>query len=374
MFLYFRYSNANDNFYGPDFLIRHEVILVTINYRTDALGFLCLDTEDIPGNVGMKDQVAALRWIKQNISNFGGDPENITIFGEGAGGASTSYHLVSPMSKGLFKRAIVQSGALTSWWAQTSDPRKKAIQLAKQLGCNSEYNRKLTKFFRTVPVEQLLDLDPTITQSPKLSFTVVDEKKFKDNERFFYGDQIEVLKNGIHEGVTVMTGYTQDEGTVAFALGVPFDQILIQAIESKEFFVPKQIQHTCSVADQLQVGKKMKEYYFKEDVVKKNVFDQVMKFLNWDMFVHSGLLFAKLISNQTDVYLYKFTCKSERNIFAEFIGLTDLLGDKQLVSHGDDLIYLFSETYSNLKVDRESEAFTYIDRMTRLWTNFAKFG
>ena len=103
----FKTGSGNDDEYGPDFLVSHGVILVTLNYRLEALGFLCLDTEDVPGNAGLKDQAAALRWVQNNIKNFGGDPNNVTLFGESAGSSSTSLHVISPMSKGLFKRAIL---------------------------------------------------------------------------------------------------------------------------------------------------------------------------------------------------------------------------------------------------------------------------
>lgn len=125
-------GTGDDTEYGPLFLVRQDVVLVTINYRLEVFGFLNLESEDVPGNAGMKDQVAALRWVKKNIANFGGDPDNITIFGESAGGASTSYHLISPMSKGLFKRAIVQSGVSIGYWAQSYKPRERGFALARQ--------------------------------------------------------------------------------------------------------------------------------------------------------------------------------------------------------------------------------------------------
>ncbi|KOB63350.1 Carboxylesterase CXE21, partial [Operophtera brumata] len=158
-------GSGNDDFYGPEFLVKKGIILVTINYRVGALGYLSLGTEDIPGNAGMKDQVAALKWVKKNIKNFGGDPENITIFGESAGAASVSYHLVSPMSKGLFKRAIAMSGCLTNTWAQSFEARERALKLAKQLGFNSEDDKELYQFLKNLPKEKLVNLKLPVTKS-----------------------------------------------------------------------------------------------------------------------------------------------------------------------------------------------------------------
>ena len=104
--------------YGPDYFMSSEspVILVTVNYRLGILGFLSLGDDVISGNMGLKDQTLAMKWVKKHISMFGGNPEQVTIFGESAGGISIMSHLISPWSKGLFQRAIVQSGPLVSFY------------------------------------------------------------------------------------------------------------------------------------------------------------------------------------------------------------------------------------------------------------------
>ncbi|KAI5643543.1 carboxylesterase family domain-containing protein [Phthorimaea operculella] len=96
---------------GPKYLVRHDVILVTFNYRLGPYGFMCLDTPEIPGNAGLKDQVAALRWVKSNIQSFGGNPNQVTAFGNSAGGRSIGMHLNSETEK-LFTNAIIQSGSV----------------------------------------------------------------------------------------------------------------------------------------------------------------------------------------------------------------------------------------------------------------------
>lgn len=92
-------------------LARRGVVVVTINYRLGPLGFLHLDDEEGSGNAGIADQIAALGWVRDNIAAFGGDPDNVTIFGESAGGMSVATLLGAPSAKGLFRRAIPQSGA-----------------------------------------------------------------------------------------------------------------------------------------------------------------------------------------------------------------------------------------------------------------------
>ena len=111
LFLYFRVLAAEEN-----------IIVVAIQYRVASLGFMFFDTEDVPGNAAMFDQLMALQWIKDNIGQFGGNPDNITIFGESAGGASVSLHLLSPLSRNLFNQAVMQSAsALVPWGIITKE-------------------------------------------------------------------------------------------------------------------------------------------------------------------------------------------------------------------------------------------------------------
>lgn len=88
-------------FYGPDFLMNHDIVYVSGNFRLGPLGFMSTETLDCPGNFGLKDQLEILKWVQQNIGSFGGDPNSVTIFGESAGGASVTYHMMSQKSKGI---------------------------------------------------------------------------------------------------------------------------------------------------------------------------------------------------------------------------------------------------------------------------------
>merc|ERR1712038_993061 len=93
---------------GP--LVDKGVVVVSMNYRLGPLGFLNLGNQYISGNQGMKDQLAAMQWVRKNIYAFGGDPERVTIFGEGAGGSSVHLHMLSPLGEGLYRNGIAQSG------------------------------------------------------------------------------------------------------------------------------------------------------------------------------------------------------------------------------------------------------------------------
>lgn len=110
-------SGSSPLYHGESFA-REDVVLVTVNYRLGALGFLELGHLDPDlagsGNVGLLDQVLALEWVRDHVADFGGDPGNVTVFGESAGAMSVSLLLTVPAARGLFHKAIVQSGATTA--------------------------------------------------------------------------------------------------------------------------------------------------------------------------------------------------------------------------------------------------------------------
>ncbi|XP_026319308.1 carboxylesterase 1F-like [Hyposmocoma kahamanoa] len=375
----FSCGSGNDDRYGPELLVKENVILVTFNYRVDILGFLCLDTEEIPGNAGMKDQVAALRWVKKNISNFGGDPDNITIFGESAGAGSVAYHLISPMSKGLFKRAIAQSGSATCYWAKSFEPRERAIALARKLGFESQDIDAIAFFFKSAPKENLVQLRVPITMSEKekeisdVQLTIVDEKAFGDNERFFYGDVNDALRKGIHEGVEVITGYCEHEGLMGLC-GVDMKKLFEHANCYNEFFAPKDIVINCPIREVLDAGRKMKKFYFGKNKVSMENLEQLVKFIGMNMFNYQIVQFAKMICNKNKTYFYKFTCTSELNLMSHVFGVGNILGKKPVVCHADDLPYIFNMKILPIKVDQNSETYKLINNVVKLWTNFAKFG
>ncbi|KAI5091487.1 carboxyl ester lipase, tandem duplicate 2 precursor [Silurus meridionalis] len=133
-------ANFLDNYLysGEEIADRGDVIVVTVNYRVGALGFLSTGDSDLPGNYGLWDQHAAIAWVHRNIKAFGGDPNNITIFGESAGAASVSFQMLTPHNKGLIRRAISQSGVALCPWAVNRNPRAYAEEVAKKLGCPTD--------------------------------------------------------------------------------------------------------------------------------------------------------------------------------------------------------------------------------------------
>ncbi|KAL3223117.1 hypothetical protein MRX96_027726 [Rhipicephalus microplus] len=135
---FFNYGGVSMKLYDASELsARQDLVVVTIAYRLGAFGFLNVGTEDAPGNMGLHDQVLALSWIKSNAEAFGGDPDLITLVGQSAGAFSVGIHLTSPKSRGLFKRAIMQSGSpfTTTMMNSKDDAAYGAGELARALNC-----------------------------------------------------------------------------------------------------------------------------------------------------------------------------------------------------------------------------------------------
>ena len=120
---------------GTALAANEGVIVVTINYRLNAFGFLNLQTEEVPGNMGLYDQAMALDWVSKNSKHFGGDPRHITLWGQGMGAISISGHLVSPITRNKFRRAIMQTGSIFSIRMMYAEYEKVANEFISHVDC-----------------------------------------------------------------------------------------------------------------------------------------------------------------------------------------------------------------------------------------------
>lgn len=119
----FRIGAGSQPYYDGTSFAANGVVLVTLNYRLGRLGFFAHPSLEVSGNFGLMDQAAALEWVQRNVAAFGGDPDNVTVFGESAGGASVLHLLTSAKASGLFARAIIESGGGTQVDRHLTQPR-----------------------------------------------------------------------------------------------------------------------------------------------------------------------------------------------------------------------------------------------------------
>ncbi|XP_075392833.1 carboxylesterase 3-like [Tenrec ecaudatus] len=133
-----------------------DVVVVTIQYRLGIPGFLSTGDSHAPGNWGLLDVVAALRWVQGNISPFGGDPNCVTIFGESAGAMAVSALVLSPLAQGLFHRAIAQSGVITMPGLVNPNPLSLAQAFADSVACSSSSSAEMLQCLRLKPAEDMV--------------------------------------------------------------------------------------------------------------------------------------------------------------------------------------------------------------------------
>ena len=153
---YWAIGGASSNLLGPEYLLKENVVVVTINYRLGALGFLATSDKASKGNFGLKDQILAMRWVQKNIAAFGGDPDNITLLGEDAGAAAVSIHAMSPKSTGLFHKAVVMSGNALCDQHFQPDHQKAAEELAAKLDCSSTKGEDIVECLRRLTHQEII--------------------------------------------------------------------------------------------------------------------------------------------------------------------------------------------------------------------------
>jgi para-nitrobenzyl esterase len=233
--------------YDGSVLARQGVVVVTLNYRLGPLGFLvhpALEAEHrdgAPANFGLLDQIAALRWVRANIAAFGGDPSQVTVFGESAGAQSVLALMASPPARGLFQRAVAQSA-----YGLPSHPRAKArevgIKLATSLGLPGA--RASAAQWRALPAERFADLpDPKLTLAP--SFVVGDAALPRTIVANF--------RAGQQAKVPLVIGSNSDEASIAAAFGLRSEAILRQLGAGKLFVQP----HYPGVTDDAELGRQV---------------------------------------------------------------------------------------------------------------------
>ncbi len=326
-------------YYGSNFAATHDVVIVTINYRLNIFGFMnfsALDSNFVDtGYLGIKDQVAALTWVKENISAFGGDPDNITIFGESAGATSVMLLMIAPAAKGLFKKAITQSGNLGMYHT----PEQSAKLAEKFMEFNGYKNMRelmskssnelyeaYDRFFRSRPYETEADYFPTC------------------DGKFLPLHPIRELEDGAARGIKFMTGTVADEYRYWNLYAEDFidhikdfhDAIIPTLYESK-FTNPQEIY----------------------EAWKKNHADNdsYLEFANQLDFRVAQELTAEYQSAFDDTYFYLFSQKSPN----------ELLGS----CHSIDLVFVFGNPNDDIEENPDPKL---IKEVQAAWYSFAATG
>ncbi|XP_075137786.1 cholinesterase-like [Leptodactylus fuscus] len=347
-------SSASDMYDGSVLAASEEVIVVSMNYRLGAFGFLALPgNPKAPGNAGLFDQRLALQWVHDNIAAFGGNPDSITIFGHSAGAVSVGYHVMSPGSHSYFKRAILQSGAPPANWAFNSQEWSKmlSVQLAKLLNCPTEDEDATIACLQKVDGKDIVDKQ-SLLESPLVNFAPVLDNDFLTNIPH------NLVKHSI-KNTDILIGLTKDDGNPFPVFGAPGFSVKNQSLITTEELI-EGLRDYLPPGDDLSVESMMLLYVDWDDEknTKKNrkAMEQILRDNNF--FVSN---FAAIAKNNLYVYEYDHRPSDE--------GLPEWMG----VAHGAELPILFGKPLiSPQQFSSQEQVFSR--RLMKFWANFAGKG
>ncbi|XP_051862896.1 esterase B1-like isoform X3 [Drosophila albomicans] len=370
-------GEATREWYGPDYLIKEDIVLVAIQYRLGALGFLSLKTPglNVPGNAGLKDQVMALKWIKNNCASFGGDPDCITVFGESAGSASVHFMMLTDQTQGLFHRGILQSGSAISPWAYSGDITHRAYTIAKLAGYTGDNNdRDVLQFLQNAKAGDLIRVEENVltpqerANNVMLAFAPCLEP-FATPECVVPKHPLDMMKTAWSNSIPMMIGNTSYEGLFFMSVLKAMPQITMQ-LDAGTSFVPKELAEVSQEKIE-KWAEKIKKAHVTGD---KATPDNFMDLCSMYYFVFPSLRVVRsrhAYGAGSPVYFYRYDFDSEELIFP--YRLMRFGRGVKGVSHADDLTYLFSSLLAR-RLPKKSRSYRNIERTVGIWVQFATTG
>ncbi|KAG6441952.1 hypothetical protein O3G_MSEX002114 [Manduca sexta] len=349
---------------GP--LIKEDIIVVTMNYRLGVLGFLCLGIEEAPGNAGLKDQIAALLWVRNNINNFGGNPEDVTIYGMSAGGAAVEYQVLSKMGYGLFKQAIVESGAATSVWSFDANPIKTAIDMAQLLDFPNTTNvYEMIDYYRSVPAELIsamnYDYYNRLTDGT-FGFVPCAEREIPYIEAFITESPYEILTKEKYNKIPMIFVFATLEGLFLRSSEF-YEQNYKDRMQTKflDFLPADLVFDTCEIKQDIATN--IKHFYFGNKTIGDDTIIEYLNYFGDSLVLNAFFNSAEIHSKSNPVYLMEFAYKGGMGSYEEFYKNINIAG------HGDVVKHVFL----NKPINDESDKLA-VGRMAKLIANFVKFG
>ncbi|XP_057331587.1 acetylcholinesterase-like [Microplitis mediator] len=359
-------GSATLDVYDPKTLVSEEnVILVSMQYRVASLGFLYFGTADVPGNAGLFDQMMALQWVRDNIAAFGGNPDNVTLFGESAGAVSVSMHLLSPLSRHLFNQAIMQSGSPTAPWAIISREESivRGLRLAEAVGCpHDRYNLRAV-------IDCLVTIDPLDLVNNEWGTLGICEFPFVPviDGAFLDETPQQSLATASFKKANILMGSNTEEGFY-FIIYYLTELFRIDGTEdvkvSREEFI-RAVTELNPYVNQIARHAIIYEYtdWLNPDDpnANRNAIDKIVG--DYQFTCNVNEFAARYAETGNSVYMYYYKHRSVNNPWPRWTG----------VMHADEISYIFGEPLDPNKGYTNQEI-TLSKRMMRYWANFAKTG
>ncbi|KAH8410853.1 hypothetical protein KR222_001034, partial [Zaprionus bogoriensis] len=375
----FWFGNGNSDYHFPAELMQQEVIVVTLNYRLGALGFLHLPEAGIHGNAGLKDQRLALQWLQENIASFNGDPQNVTLFGESAGAAAVHLHTYAAHANKLFHKAIMQSGTANMEWVFQQHGTHKARRLAELLQAQRqqlEQPEQLLHFLQSEQVTPLGILSKTLDvlspderrrQLPLAFKPVLEDASSSDS--FITRPIMELLhqKESLG-GMPLLMGYNSAEG-IAMILNARRKLELYD--EDLARLVPRNLVERPDAPEAQEAAEDMRQFYFAGQRLSAERMDNLVDLFtdyhfNMDM-QHAAEIHASC-QRSAPLYFYRFDYVGGRNMYKSLFQAQKLRG----ASHADELFYLFQMADDTTPLAPDDAQLSR--RLCQLWANFARHG
>ncbi|PRD33012.1 UNVERIFIED_CONTAM: Acetylcholinesterase-1 [Trichonephila clavipes] len=343
-----------------------DVIFVSPNFRLGLFGFLTTATQDLPGNYGLWDLLEALKWVRGNIESFGGDPNQITLQGESSGSFIVSMFCISPLTEGLFSKAILESGSTIILQTNPAEVNVKDSQrLAKAVGCATDENT-IQSDTKTV-VDCLRGKDGLYLAQVQYSFNPASDLYFMPQ----YGDELlpnlpsEDIRKGHFHQVPLLIGDNHNEGVNLITYNQDVfgffgeKNPLLNKTYAKYLLKTSFFGSSCSTDDVAS--------YYLDDISDDDPFR-----VRQQLYTGNGEItltcpttyFGESYANRSnDVYFYLFNHRPRDSPWAPWMGAT----------HYDEVQFVFGEPFL------DSSRYTVLEfdlskKMIQYWTNFAKYG
>ncbi|XP_063697484.1 venom carboxylesterase-6-like [Culicoides brevitarsis] len=344
--------------WGPEHLIKRKVVFVTFNYRLGLMGFLSAGASGMTGNMGLKDQVMALKWIQRNIEAFGGDPDNVMIVGWSAGAASVQFHYISPMSKGLFSKGIAHSGSVFNPWVWQSSPEWRFHVICKKFECDIDDHpfTKSIECLKQISAKDLVQMtgDPIFQPfegNPFNPFGVVLEADSINS--FISESPKETFSKGEVQLKPLIIAAVRDEGYYPGAEFLANPELLTQINEDFDNILPH-ILHFPVFSNETKenITKIIRERYLGKVPILEETFTYFVKILTDSLFLAGIHESIEQFSPLMPTYIYGFDFKTEYG-FGEFLsGRNKVKG----IAHGEDMVLIYDTSLrSNIPFTLEEQ-------------------
>uniref|UniRef100_A0A915BGM0 Carboxylic ester hydrolase n=1 Tax=Parascaris univalens TaxID=6257 RepID=A0A915BGM0_PARUN len=367
-----------DVYDGKILASEENVILVSMNYRVSVFGFLYMGREEAPGNMGLWDQLLSLKWVHKNIDLFGGDAHRVTLFGESAGAAAVSMHLLSPKSAPYFQRAILQSGSATAPWAMESRQVAiaRSIALYEDMRCGNMSKDpqywdldKVLRCLMDAPAELIRDSE----WAPVMEFVDFPWVPVIDGD-FLIEQPSSSLKQGNFKTAPLLAGSNLDE-SIYFIVYQLADVFPPKDLFTKKDFIKSRDVWLRSVTNLLPrqmikssigLASIIHEYEPADLPVKPvdwmNALDKMLGDLQFTCNVNEFALANSVHGG--DTYYYYFTHRATQQTWPAWMG----------VLHGYEINFLFGEPFNTKRYHYTREEQELSSRFMRYWANFARSG